>query len=425
MIEPTETESKETLDAFAETLFRITEEDPETAARRPAHHADQPARRGPAPPVTLVLKWTPGTPTRASGSSRHRRPTAMICRVLPFEVADGPANMALDEALLDAVAADPTPAVLPDLRLVGPDAEPGLFPEGGRRRGRPPLAGGPDRPPADRRRGDLAPSRGDLRAGRPRRPPPGPARRRPLPRRPRGHRRGPAARRGRGRSPGSVAAAVHRRIVRFCALPTAIPRISCPRGPRSSAAPSDGAGRGAPARLGAPGTLGRRPRTPGRGRPGRRPDGRRILVEPAAREPPRGPRTRRPTGDVSGAARDRAEVLRREVYARPVLDPTTLSPRRCPHNDSTADGIPPMVKLLGPASGALDSAGIGLECLMGTAGSSPSPRRFRRDQLRATIPRSIAGPPAIPSRSDRNSSMSILRDVDARGILDLRRPSGS
>jgi glycine dehydrogenase subunit 2 len=29
MIEPTETESRETLDAFAESLFRITEEDPE------------------------------------------------------------------------------------------------------------------------------------------------------------------------------------------------------------------------------------------------------------------------------------------------------------------------------------------------------------------------------------------------------------
>ena len=29
MVEPTETESKETLDAFAETLFRITEEDPD------------------------------------------------------------------------------------------------------------------------------------------------------------------------------------------------------------------------------------------------------------------------------------------------------------------------------------------------------------------------------------------------------------
>ena len=34
------------------------------------------------------------------------------CLVLPFEVADGPANMALDEALLDKVAANPTRAVL-------------------------------------------------------------------------------------------------------------------------------------------------------------------------------------------------------------------------------------------------------------------------------------------------------------------------
>lgn len=36
MIEPTETESKETLDAFAETLFRITEESPEVLHRAPA-----------------------------------------------------------------------------------------------------------------------------------------------------------------------------------------------------------------------------------------------------------------------------------------------------------------------------------------------------------------------------------------------------
>jgi glycine dehydrogenase subunit 2 len=35
MIEPTETESKETLDAFAETLFRITEEDPELLHEAP------------------------------------------------------------------------------------------------------------------------------------------------------------------------------------------------------------------------------------------------------------------------------------------------------------------------------------------------------------------------------------------------------
>jgi glycine dehydrogenase subunit 2 len=35
MIEPTETESKETLDAFAETLFRITEEDPQILHEAP------------------------------------------------------------------------------------------------------------------------------------------------------------------------------------------------------------------------------------------------------------------------------------------------------------------------------------------------------------------------------------------------------
>ena len=34
------------------------------------------------------------------------------CFVSPFEIADGPANMALDEALLDEVAEDPTHAVL-------------------------------------------------------------------------------------------------------------------------------------------------------------------------------------------------------------------------------------------------------------------------------------------------------------------------
>ena len=35
MIEPTETESKETLDAFAETLFRITEESPDLLHQAP------------------------------------------------------------------------------------------------------------------------------------------------------------------------------------------------------------------------------------------------------------------------------------------------------------------------------------------------------------------------------------------------------
>ena len=48
MIEPTETESKETLDAFAEVLFRITDEPAETGATGAAHDVDQPAGRGSA-----------------------------------------------------------------------------------------------------------------------------------------------------------------------------------------------------------------------------------------------------------------------------------------------------------------------------------------------------------------------------------------
>ena len=44
MVEPTETESKETLDAFAETLFRITERVTRVAARSTTHDCDQPPR---------------------------------------------------------------------------------------------------------------------------------------------------------------------------------------------------------------------------------------------------------------------------------------------------------------------------------------------------------------------------------------------
>ena len=55
MIEPTETESKETLDAFAETLFRDHRRAGRAAARSPAHHADQPARRSPGGPAAADL----------------------------------------------------------------------------------------------------------------------------------------------------------------------------------------------------------------------------------------------------------------------------------------------------------------------------------------------------------------------------------
>ena len=52
MIEPTETESKETLDAFAETLFRITDETAELV-----HEA--PTRRPSAGPTKSAQRHSP------------------------------------------------------------------------------------------------------------------------------------------------------------------------------------------------------------------------------------------------------------------------------------------------------------------------------------------------------------------------------
>ena len=46
MIEPTETESRETLEAFAKRAARDRPGRPAAPARRPPHDADQPARRG-------------------------------------------------------------------------------------------------------------------------------------------------------------------------------------------------------------------------------------------------------------------------------------------------------------------------------------------------------------------------------------------
>jgi len=58
MIEPTETESKETLDAFAETLFRITEESPELLHEAP--HTTTISRPNEVQAArNRVLKWEP------------------------------------------------------------------------------------------------------------------------------------------------------------------------------------------------------------------------------------------------------------------------------------------------------------------------------------------------------------------------------
>ncbi len=72
MIEPTETESKETLDAFAEVLFRITEESPELVHEAPhstiiSRPDEVQAARKP------ILKWTAESETGKSHAEAQRR----------------------------------------------------------------------------------------------------------------------------------------------------------------------------------------------------------------------------------------------------------------------------------------------------------------------------------------------------------------
>ena len=51
----------------------------------------------------------------------------MRCRIFPYQSADGPANMAIDEALIDAVAADPTVALLRTYGWTEPTLSLGYF----------------------------------------------------------------------------------------------------------------------------------------------------------------------------------------------------------------------------------------------------------------------------------------------------------
>ncbi len=98
----------------------------------------------------------------------------MTCFLLPYAMADGPANMALDEAMLeDAARGDAA-----YLRFYGwtvPTLSLGYFQRLADVRSDPRWAGRSDRAAADRRRGDLAPSRADVCDRRPCRLPARPA----------------------------------------------------------------------------------------------------------------------------------------------------------------------------------------------------------------------------------------------------------
>jgi glycine dehydrogenase subunit 2 len=72
MIEPTETESRQTLDAFADVLLKIKQEEPETLRTAPhAHVISRPdeVRAAKEP----VLRWNP--PTQEPALPSDRRPT--------------------------------------------------------------------------------------------------------------------------------------------------------------------------------------------------------------------------------------------------------------------------------------------------------------------------------------------------------------
>ncbi len=67
MIEPTETESKETLDAFADALLAIAQEDPEllhaAPVTTPISRPDEVAAA-----KRPILRWTPDSPARPSAT---------------------------------------------------------------------------------------------------------------------------------------------------------------------------------------------------------------------------------------------------------------------------------------------------------------------------------------------------------------------
>ncbi len=98
MVEPTETESRETLDAFAETLFRVTEESAELLHEAP--HTTLTSRpdevRCTAARIAMAADIGPGLEVPVVAT-----PALTTGRLLIDTASFGPWNMAVDEVLLE------------------------------------------------------------------------------------------------------------------------------------------------------------------------------------------------------------------------------------------------------------------------------------------------------------------------------------
>ena len=96
MIEPTETESKETLDAFADAMIeiaRLAAEDPDRLKQAPHVRAGAPPRRGQggeAAGAPLPVRGSPGPVRRALGAAPARSPEGRVAPLRPWRPTPTP-----------------------------------------------------------------------------------------------------------------------------------------------------------------------------------------------------------------------------------------------------------------------------------------------------------------------------------------------
>ena len=150
MIEPTETESRETLDAFADALLTIAEEPPEllhdapcttavsrpdevTAAKKPVLRwtpsaRAEPAGRPRAGPVPLGRAGHPDGPVLLIQADPTPRPGSMHCRSCPARGRRRPVEHGRRRVDARAGRRRPDGGDAAHLRVVGADPEPRLFP---------------------------------------------------------------------------------------------------------------------------------------------------------------------------------------------------------------------------------------------------------------------------------------------------------